>query len=612
MTYSIDRTVKSLLVISGFLALVYLSFIYKCFFNGFDFTDDGVYLLVIERPWEYDTLHILSGFIHHPLYLLVGGDIGWLRSVNFTLYLLAAFYLCSLVLRAISPPEAPLKGFWLCLVSFSLSFGSLTLFILWLPSPNYNILNFMAIVLVAIGVFSVTLQKRKKERALAWSGWLWIAVGGYLAAMSRPHAAVALALLVALWGLWSYWPDWRGPALAAALSLFALAATAIAIDGSLGAFVLRFQTAVLEESISGGHSASHIFSLGANTLWRGLTLNFSAVLALLFLAGFVLGFTEKSPRANVRISVLVAAILALNLYISYSDRLRWHNVLAGYLLWAPALGLFASSQFKDFAIDPKRAKPPLLRLFFFVLLLTLVYGAGSNNSVFLSVSLASFFAFLALLILLARQTPPRFWLYRASSLSVLALFISVGIVVSSVGQPYRQPYSLVSYGVPQSVRDGGAPLNFAPPVARYLMGLKFIARESGFTPGTPLIDLTGRVPGAIYALNTYTPRAFWLDSLNPGAQEYARRFFGKMTCAQIASAWLIWENNPASPPLSPLLLRDSGIDTETDYLLAGATVYASHFREDKYYARAQYLLKPARPLADAIAACSQKRAAAAP
>jgi hypothetical protein len=50
--------------------------------SGFDFTDEGFYLNWISDPWNYRSSASQFGFVYHPLYRLVGGDIVLLRQAN--------------------------------------------------------------------------------------------------------------------------------------------------------------------------------------------------------------------------------------------------------------------------------------------------------------------------------------------------------------------------------------------------------------------------------------------------------------------------------------------------------------------------------------------------
>jgi hypothetical protein len=144
-------------------------------------------------------------------------------------------------------------------------------------------------------------------------------------------------------------------------------------------------------------------------------------------------------------------------------------------------------------------------------------------------------------------------------------------------------------------------------VARYLLTLHQNAKNVGYLPGTPIIDLTGRVPGALYALGGYTPKAFWLNSINPGSNRYAMRALLRIPCEDITKAWIIWEKNPPVRPLDPKILSPSGITFPDDFDTVAGTIYPSEFWKDKLYSRPQYLSKPNRDPKEALQVCLAAR-----
>jgi hypothetical protein len=62
---------------------IILYWIFKFSAYGIDFTDEGFYLNWISNPFLYKVSLSQFGYIYHPLYNLVDGNIAWLRRVNF-------------------------------------------------------------------------------------------------------------------------------------------------------------------------------------------------------------------------------------------------------------------------------------------------------------------------------------------------------------------------------------------------------------------------------------------------------------------------------------------------------------------------------------------------
>ena len=86
------------------LALV-SSVLWRSYF-GYDFTDEGYYLNWISNPWIYKASVSQFGFMYHPLYRLVGGDLPLLRQCNIFIIFGLAWILCLVLLRSIAKENA--------------------------------------------------------------------------------------------------------------------------------------------------------------------------------------------------------------------------------------------------------------------------------------------------------------------------------------------------------------------------------------------------------------------------------------------------------------------------------------------------------------------------
>jgi hypothetical protein len=73
---------------------------------GYDFTDEGYYLNWISNPWIYKASVSQFGFMYHPLYRLVGGDLALLRQCNIFITFGLAWILCLVLLRSIAKENA--------------------------------------------------------------------------------------------------------------------------------------------------------------------------------------------------------------------------------------------------------------------------------------------------------------------------------------------------------------------------------------------------------------------------------------------------------------------------------------------------------------------------
>ncbi|WP_413457623.1 hypothetical protein [Herbaspirillum huttiense] len=70
---------------------------------GFDFTDESFYVVSMANPFLHDYSHTQFGFLFHPIYLLLGGDLVLLRRLNILLTFFLALWLSHAYLRALVP-----------------------------------------------------------------------------------------------------------------------------------------------------------------------------------------------------------------------------------------------------------------------------------------------------------------------------------------------------------------------------------------------------------------------------------------------------------------------------------------------------------------------------
>ncbi|MBX9766198.1 MAG: hypothetical protein K2X47_02915, partial [Bdellovibrionales bacterium] len=116
--------------------------------------------------------------------------------------------------------------------------------------------------------------------------------------------------------------------------------------------------------------------------------------------------------------------------------------------------------------------------------------------------------------------------------------------------------------------SGGNSLYLSSDFQDYIASFRRIARENGFKPKTPVIDLTGRSPGTVYILGGTAPGAAWLLGGYPGSQAFVRSALKFVSCQELASSWIITEPD-LSYQVPSGTLNHVGIDIEQGYLDLG-------------------------------------------
>jgi hypothetical protein len=195
----------TLVLFSVFATLFILARLFQYSNYGIDFTDESFYLVWISNPFLYKWSVTQFGYVYHPLYNICGGNIGCLRAANVGGTFFLSSILCAVFLKKHSinrPGETILT--WICAIGFATA--SLLSFNTWLLTPSYNSLTFQAVLIASIGF----LLSEKNTSLQSNFGWFCIGVGGGLAFLAKPPAALGLAVL-AFWYLSvSRKISWRG------------------------------------------------------------------------------------------------------------------------------------------------------------------------------------------------------------------------------------------------------------------------------------------------------------------------------------------------------------------------------------------------------------------
>jgi hypothetical protein len=269
----------------------------------------------------------------------------------------------------------------------------------------------------------------------------------------------------------------------------------------------------------------------------------------------------------------------------------------------PVLGFIFYIIFKDRAVINKQQLP----LLFFLLFLNGAYGLSSNNSFFATTSISAFFTMLAILTLLVHLSKAELITTRLINLSALCLAVTFSIIITSLGNPYRQPPFLWSYSSKASVRVEDTQMIVSSFTADYLNSLHDFAKIKGLRKNTPMLDLSGRTPGTIYALGGYTPKMPWIYSGFSGLKKFTFLALNRFSCEEIADLWIIALVNENSKQnnaiaIDPRVLYSFGAIFPDDYELADRlTITNSNVTSF------QFFYKPLRSKEEGVSACIAKK-----
>lgn len=586
-----------LLAIAAFVMLA--SILFRSHY-GFDFTDEGYCMLWMTNPSSYATSVTLFGFFYHPLYSLVHGDVASIRTINDLITFGLAWILCAALFYSAFGKVNFTFGKISFLLALSAVVGSASLLVtaFELPqSPSYNTLAYQAILVCLIGLVIADASNPR----LNFFGCVLIGVSWWVAFMAKPTTALALGLLTIVYVLILGKFRLRLIAVAAATAVLLLFISAWAIDGSARLFIERFVKSIeLMNLLEGENVLSSIwrwdiFPLGRGKLWFLLLISMG-MSAVIFAST-----SESRVFRNCVIVVCVAfAVAVIGIFAggytpeSHFERYDGLLMLAlpiGCLICAMAMNGFRSVTRWHFA------------LVIFLLLVPFAYAFGTGRPYWLNAEGTALFWILSGIVLISAAKP-------ASLRAVLpvgggALIMTALFVSASMEHPMRQTESFRMDTEIVDINPHGGPLVISTDFAAYINGLRQLARTGEFKAGTPIIDMTGHSPGAVYVLGGTAPGTVWLLGGYKGSGTFAAAVLNSVSCDALAQAWVITE--PSGPGALPKnILKRYGIDPQQDYRDLGTVQTPAAPYPISY---AQHLLKPRRSYVEARSECELKRRA---
>ena len=499
---------------------------------GYDFSDEGMYLNAVAYAGNYSTQVSFFGEIYHPLFRLVGEDVVAFRRAGLLLTGLLTFGVALLLLQRIEMSWRAVAG------AGAASVAGLLVNYYWLVTPNYNTLTLQGALIVAAGVLVI---ERWRDSTLGTLGCVAVGVGGWLSAMAKPPAGVTIGV-VALLLL-------GGFGIATVRRVVVIGVSAVLTFLLFAVAVYGSPVALIAQMVSGGEAWAVLgYPPSALLRWDPFMLTTAekwVLLAnfLLTLAVTLMVMSRKAPL--VVVGSVVAAVFLVYVTVAGMPGLPWvlSEVFALQLV-APALGTMAAIALRSGA--SWRSRQSLVAISF--LLMPLAVAFGTDVSLWRNAGHAAFFWVVGAAVLAAPAG--RF----TDLVPVLAISVALTSTVIAHEQHigYRQTTPTAQQRDPTRIGTMGN-VQMSSDFADYLDALRESARKAGFRPGTPMIDLTGHYPGAVFALGAIQPGAPWLIGGYPGSAGFAKAALAKVPCEQLQAAWLLSEpTGPRAVPMSVL------------------------------------------------------------
>lgn len=546
-------------------ALAVVALVLANCWRGFDFSDEGAYFNWMSNARAYDQSNSQFGYLFAPFYYLTGESVGAMRAASLAITLALAFALLAALLRR---GAANAGRFAVAAAAFALAASTLAFTHRWLISPSYNTLNLQGLLVAALGLVLIADDRRRTRLVAA----VLIGAGGWIAWMAKPTTGVALAPLALIGVLALSRERVRALATAAATAAALFAAGVVALDGgSLPAHVARYLDAIAgAREISDAYQAAGV---GARLVfdWRADDLAVFEKIFAAALGGAAFALVAGRLAAIIRIAAAVGgAWCALRLAaLGLPEFLAGRPVapMQTYWLAAPAFGVFVAALLtRPYALALPGA-PRGLALASILSALPVAYAAGTGNNYWFLASDAAVFWVAAALALVAALAEPGAPIRLAGALGVATALLAALMARIGLEHPYRQPAPIESQNERAAFGPRARALRLDASGAAYVDALRAGARQYGLVRGTPAIDLTGRHPGAIYAIGATAPGVAWLISGYPKSASRAARIVARLPCATLARAFVLDAPNGAYRLPAEILLA-SGLDPGADYAVA--------------------------------------------
>jgi hypothetical protein len=601
-----DLISKVILSLSAIVTICTLGWLMHYSYYGIDLTDESFYLVWMSNPFNYSASPSQFGFIYHPLYELLNGNIAALRQANVLISFALAWAMGHVFLKTVFESQGLGSGHRDII---SAAFATSSLMCLtssgcWLPTPNYNSLAFQALLIAGIGM----LLAEKKICRVSIAGWLLMGIGGWLAFMAKPTTAVALVLCSGFYILAAGKFNVRLLVISLAVAAGLLVLSAFVIDGSMSVFIDRLKGGKdCVQLTRDGYSLARWLRWDIVNFGGSETPGLIAATVLIFFAAYFFQSEKKALAYGGTIFLIAAALFALAIIFGFVYRVFDAVQSQGLLLWsvpfAAILTGLAIYRFRGLVQISRRQW--VLALSFLVF--PYAYACGTSRNYWENGTNVAIFWIFSGLVLLCSIASVRKLTAALLSLGLATQLTTVVLVHASMETPQRQAQRLFMNNYKLELGRPGSTLLISKGLGRYITEAMDLAKKAGFKKETPMIDLSGQSPGILYALGADSIGQPWMIGGYPGSEKRAVAMLKRVSCEDLSRAWLL--NEPEGPrAISPEILSSFGANLAKDFMKV-ATFKTARGAGGYVEAREQQLLKPVRSVDDAMAACVASRAA---
>jgi hypothetical protein len=485
--------------------------------RGFDFTDQSFYLMLAQQPAGYELTYGLFAYGLHPLYELVGGSIASMQRAGAMILIVSGAALGFIISNKIKTDWHRPAGAQIVAVSASLP---LCYYVLWIPIPGYNWMGMVGGIVLTMAM-ALLLERGNRFGSAAMA-----AAGALFAILTRPQTAVGFgALYIA--GAFLVEPSHKSSLIQVAL------AACLAMTAIVGiAAILPLETIVNQikeyTAIFGMAHPLHFSFINqqldfAKSTW--LWFVSSAIFAFVLFSRLCDGSMSYTRAATIFfVTAIILAVTLLQVILHVTS----YKV-------GSATGILSFCAL-SFACLRKDADVRLIGLLGIAALLPWTATLGASGAVRPQLAyfsgISTFIAFVGIAVAARRN------IFAITVASCAGLYITFSSIQSGLVSPYRLAAPIAKQIVP--TRMGlVSELKLDLETNRFVEAVRAIVTSNGFCQGDPAIDLSGAMPGVVFAVGGRMPVFPWIFAGYPFSDYFLQQYLERVGDLTLYRSWLI-------------------------------------------------------------------------
>ena len=481
--------------------------------RGLHFTDEAFYLMLAQRPTEYEFALGLFGYALRPLYLLAGESVSAFNRIGAVILAglgasLGWAVWTSLKLSWRDPDAILIVGTALLAPFFYYTY--------WLPTPSYNWLVLVAGWILALGL--MFLQSR--PAVAAFIAALAIAI----ALFTRPLNVVGYCAIYFLGVLCAFVDNRARQAQLGRTILFG--------SGLLAVLAATLPLNTIFDQINGyffvfGGSHPNPFSIRDQQfefLSEGWIWWASGGLLLVCMLARYYGRTATGKYGEL-VAVCVVALLGLSLLQGPFDPSNCHDFS---VLGGGGFAMLSIACRRDISLK-------WIALLALIGLIPWAATLGSAGRVCLQIAFFPGLSLMVLLVATALVLPRSFGL---TLVSLLGVYLVYSATAAGLASPYRLAAPVELQTLPTEIRPGST-LKLDERTRQFVQTLQNDVASRGFCRDDLAIDLSGEMPGAVLVIGGRMPVFPWIFAGYPSSHRLAGQYLKMVGPERLRRAWLI-------------------------------------------------------------------------